>query len=93
MADREKRIVNLPEEQAAYVDRMVESGAYASATEVVGAGLRALQDRDAAFETWLHEEVAPIYDAMASDPSRAIGADEAFARLRARHYRTNEGGG
>jgi hypothetical protein len=30
---------------------------------VVPAGLRALQERDAAVERWLREEVAPVYDA------------------------------
>jgi len=85
MANVEKRTVSLPEEHAAFIDQLVASGAYASASEVVRAGLRALQERDAAVERWLREEVAPAYDAMQADPGRALGAEDVFANIRARH--------
>lgn len=57
MPSIEKRTVSLPSEQAAYVDRLVASGGYASASEVVRAGLRVLQAQDAAVEHWLREQV------------------------------------
>ena len=53
-----KRTFSLPPKQAAYIDAKVEDGAYASGSEVVRAGLRALRERDAAVERWLSEEVA-----------------------------------
>lgn len=87
----EKRTVSLPSEHAAYIDRMVASGAFASASEVVRAGLRALQEREAAVERWLHEEVAPAYDAIRADPGRGQPAAEVFDALRAHHAR--RGGG
>jgi antitoxin ParD1/3/4 len=59
----EKRTVSLPADQARYVDELVGAGGYASASEV-RAGLRALQECDAAVERWLRAEVAQIYDAM-----------------------------
>lgn len=87
MPATEKRTFSLPSEHAEYIDALVASGAYATASEVVRAGLRALQERDAAVERWLREEVAPTYDAMKADPSRGIPIDEAFAELQAHHVK------
>jgi antitoxin ParD1/3/4 len=85
MPEIKKRTISLPEEHAAFVDQLVASGAYASVSEVVRAGLRALQERDAAVERWLREEVAPVYDAMQADSSRARSLEDVFADIRARH--------
>jgi antitoxin ParD1/3/4 len=85
MPAAEKRTVSLPEEHAAYIDRLVASGAYASASEVVRAGLRALQERDAAVERWLRDDVAAAYDAVAADPSGVRDLADVFERLRTRH--------
>ena len=80
-----KRTFSLPVEQADYIDDLVKSGSYASASEVVRAGVRALQERDAAVERWLREQVVPVCEAMAADPSRGIEAEDVFASIRARH--------
>jgi antitoxin ParD1/3/4 len=85
MSVAEKRTFSLPTEQATYIDSLVASGAYASASEVVRAGLRALQERDAAVERWLREEVVPVYDAMEADPARGIPVQEVMASLRDHH--------
>jgi antitoxin ParD1/3/4 len=81
----EKRTISLPSEHATFIDAKVASGAYASASEVVRAGLRALQERDEAVERWLRDEVAPAYDKMKSFPKRGVTARKAFAGVRARH--------
>ena len=83
-----KRTFSLPAEHAEFIDAKVASGAYASGSEVVRAGLRALQERDAAVERWLREEVAPAYDAMKADPSRRIPAADVFAAARDRRKRS-----
>ena len=80
-----KRTVSLPPEQARFIDGLVASGSYASVSEVVRAGLRALQERDAAVERWLREEVVPVYDAMQADPSRGLTPDQVASTIRARH--------
>jgi antitoxin ParD1/3/4 len=85
MAKVSKRTFSLPVEHAAYIDAKVSSGAYATSSEVVRAGLRALQERDAAVERWLSEEVAPTYDAMKAKPDRGLTAKSVFAEARARY--------
>ena len=82
MSTVQKRTFSLPAEHASFIDKLVETGAYASGSEVIRAGLRALQERDAAVERWLKEEVAPAYDAVKADPSRLIPAEQAFAEMR-----------
>ena len=68
MAASAKRSFTLPADQAAYVDQLVTSGAYASASEVVREGLRALQERSVAVEQWLREQVAPSSDEINAHP-------------------------
>jgi antitoxin ParD1/3/4 len=87
-----KRTVSLPAEQAAYIDAKVAGGDYASASEVVRAGLRALRERDHAVERWLVEAVAPTYDAMLADPDSAIPADKVWDAIEARHTERTKAG-
>lgn len=85
MPSPDKRTISLPAEQAGYIDALVASGAYATASEVVRAGLRALKERDAAAARGLRDEVVPVAAAMQADPGRAIPAEQVFANLRALH--------
>ena len=80
-----KRTVSLPDDQTAYIDRLVASGAFASTSEVVRAGLRALREREAAVDRWLERDVVPVYDAMRDDPARAVPLEAAIDTLRTRH--------
>jgi antitoxin ParD1/3/4 len=77
--------VTLPNEMAQMVKAKVLSGEYASESEVVRDGLRALQSRDKALESWLLREVVPAYDAMKADPSRGRSVNEVKASLAAAH--------
>jgi Arc/MetJ-type ribon-helix-helix transcriptional regulator len=67
------------------VKAKVQTGEYATESEVIRDGLRALLARDRAVEGWLHNQIGPAYDAVKADPSRAITADQVRARLTAKH--------
>jgi putative addiction module CopG family antidote len=80
--------ITLPNDMADVVKEKVRSGEYASESEVIRDGLRALLARDRAIESWLAQQVGPAYDALKADPSRALTADEVRARLAAEHAKT-----
>jgi antitoxin ParD1/3/4 len=79
--------VTLPNEMAVQVRARVASGEYASESEVIREGLRALQARDRAIENWLRADVVRAYDAMKADPSRARNSADVRAALAAEHER------
>ena len=79
--------VTLPNEMAEQIRAKVASGEYASESEVIRDGLRALQARDRAVEQWLRTEVVSIYDAMQSDPGRGRSVQDVRARLSAERKR------
>ena len=79
MSNVQKRTFSLPAEHADFIDKLVGSGAYASGSEVIRAGLRALQERDAAVERWLKEEAATAFDDWKTGKTKTMTAEEAFA--------------
>ena len=81
----DRRTISLPAEQAAYIDKLVDSGEYGSASEVVRAGIRALQQHDRAIEHWLRTEVVKTYDRVKAGTEQMIPIEEVFAEIRARH--------
>ncbi|GHU10143.1 CopG family transcriptional regulator [Betaproteobacteria bacterium] len=80
--------ITLPNEMAEAVRGKVQAGEYASESEVLRDGLRALLARDRAVEYWLNNQVSAAYDALKADPSRAVTADHVRARLAAKHNKT-----
>lgn len=63
------------------VDARVKSGAYASASEVMRAAVRALDREEAAIDDWLRQRV----DESLADPRPDVPAREVFKRLRDHH--------
>ncbi len=80
--------ITLPIEMAELVKSKVAAGDYASESEVIRDGIRALLARDRAVEHWLLNQVAPAYDALKADPSRAISIDQVRARLATEHKKS-----
>ena len=83
MRTTQQMSITLPNEMADVVKSKVRTGEYASESEVIRDGLRALMARDRAVESWLQHQVAPAYDALQADPSRAVTPEQVRARLAA----------
>jgi antitoxin ParD1/3/4 len=62
---------------AEHAEARVKSGAYASVSEVLRAGLRALDREEAMFDALLKSKV----EKALADPRPPVPADEAFARM------------
>lgn len=73
--------VTLPNEMAALVRAKVASGEYASESEVIREGLRALNARERALDGWLKQTALPAYDAYRADPSRGISLEDVRASV------------
>lgn len=67
--------------QQALLDARLQSGTYDTASEIVRAGLRALDREEAALNEIMRAKIREAMD----DPRPDISADDVFARLRARH--------
>ena len=65
----------------AHVEARVKSGAYASASEVMRAAVRALDREEAALSDWLRQRV----DEAFADPRPNVPARKVFNRLRKHH--------
>ena len=73
--------VTLPKEMAQMVRNKVASGQYASESEVVRDGLRALQARERALEAWLRTEVVAAYDEAGANLSALLSGAQVRATL------------
>ena len=78
-------MVDLSDDQAAYIEHLVHSGRYESSSAVIQAGLQALQERDEATDNILRQEVVPVLQAMQADPERGIPAKRVFDEIRTLH--------
>ncbi|MFQ6284205.1 type II toxin-antitoxin system ParD family antitoxin [Yersinia enterocolitica] len=74
--------ITLPNEMAEMVRSRVASGDYASESEVIREGLRALHERDKAVEAWLSNTVAPALDAIRKNPTEGRSLEQVRAAVR-----------
>lgn len=75
--------ITLPREMADHVEQKVKSGTYATVSEVMREGVRALIERDMAVERWLRDEVVKSIREHESNPGTAIPSGELLKRIRA----------
>ena len=73
--------ITLPNEMADAIKAKVAGGEYATESEVIREGMRALLAQDRAIEHWLRTEVAAAYDELETDPSKALTTDQVRASL------------
>ncbi|MBU3725799.1 MAG: ribbon-helix-helix protein, CopG family [Burkholderiaceae bacterium] len=83
--------ITLPNEMAELVRAKVAAGEYATESEVIREGLRALLAQDRAIEGWLREHVGPAFDALKANPSRAVELKSVRERLAAEHKKSIRG--
>ena len=77
--------VSLPEELEELVQRQVESGRYGSASEVIQAGLRLLDQEDALRERWIADTRAQVRDGIEqAERGHLVDGEEAVARVKKR---------
>jgi putative addiction module CopG family antidote len=88
MRTTQQMSITLPNDMADAVRAKVQAGEYASESEVIRDGLRALMARDLAVESWLHNQVGLAYDALKADPSRFVTVEQVRKRLIAEHTKT-----
>ena len=74
--------ITLTNEMADMVRSRVASGAYASESEVIREGLRALNERDKAIEAWLTHSVAPSLDSIRVIPNNGRSISQVRAAIR-----------
>lgn len=76
--------ITLPFDMAQLVEDKIKSGAYASVSEVVRDGVRALLEREAVVERWLREEVVAGHKEYVADPSKGVSAEKILGRIKNR---------
>ena len=81
MRTTQQMSITLPNDMADAVKARVRIGDYASESEVIREGLRALMARERVVESWLHQQVGPAYDALQADASRGLSADQLRSHL------------
>ena len=74
-----KKTYSITSKQAAFIEAQTEAGNYASASEVVRAGLNALAKEQQAREEWWHQEVRRTYEGVRDGSVKTRPAEDVLA--------------
>lgn len=91
MRSTQQMSITLPLEMAALVKAKVACGEYATESEVIRDGLRALLARDRAMENWLKDEVIPAATALEAEPELGLSAEQVRAHMTVKRQRRGTG--
>ena len=91
MAIRESKNISFTPKQAQFIDERVESGQYQSASEVVRAGLRLLEDDEINRQERLLR-IRQLIETGLEDvqQGRVVDGEDVFKRLREKHQKLAE---
>ncbi|KTB63335.1 CopG family transcriptional regulator [Pseudomonas fluorescens] len=87
MRSTQQMSITLPIEMAALVKAKVAAGEYATESEVIRDGLRALLARDRAMDEWLRDQVIPAAVELEADPGRALSVEQVREHLATKRQR------
>lgn len=79
----QKRTFSITTQQAEFIDRKVAEGVYASGSEIIREGLRAIKNREDRLERWIAEEIIPAYDAWKANPDDVRDIDDVLVEIEA----------
>ena len=91
MRSTQQMSITLPIDMAALVKAKVAAGEYATESEVIRDGLRALLARDRAMENWLRDEVIPAAVALKAEPDRALSTEQVREHMATKRQRKGTG--
>lgn len=84
MSTTQRFDITLPLDLAEAVERKIQSGRYASVSDLICDGIEELLARDTAVEHWLRDAVVAGHAEYLADPSHAVPSEDILPRLKAR---------
>ncbi|WP_417519118.1 ribbon-helix-helix domain-containing protein [Minwuia sp.] len=82
MTKHEKITVELPEELASEVRRLVADGSFENESAALQQGIQHLLDHEAGVDDWLRREVLAGHSEYTSDPRSAVDGDRLLHAVR-----------
>lgn len=76
-----KMVIELPEDAAAEIEERVSLGEYASASDMILAGLDALKPTDGELDDWIRREAVPVMERLLAHPEEALTMEQVRTRL------------